>query len=84
VAEPTERVPRVTCLLALALKFEEMVRTGVVSNYAVLAQLGQVTRSRVTQMTNLLNLAPTFRKRFCFWGRRRRNVFESLSSRCGS
>src|SRR4051812_21863965 len=38
----TERVPRITRLLALALKFEELIRTGAVSNYAVLARLGQV------------------------------------------
>jgi hypothetical protein len=63
---PTERVPRVTRLLALALKFEEMVRSGVVGNYAVLAQLGRVTRSRVTQMTNLLNLAPDIQEEILF------------------
>jgi DNA invertase Pin-like site-specific DNA recombinase len=68
LAEPTERVPRVTRLLALALKFEEMVRSGVVGNYAVLAQLGQVTRSRVTQMTNLLNLAPDIQEEILFLG----------------
>src|SRR5207237_250990 len=73
-AEPTERVPRITRLLALALKFEELIRSGVVGNYTVMAQLGQVSRSRVTQVTNLLNLAPLiFRKRFYFCGRRRRS-----------
>src|SRR5713226_3948006 len=41
-----------------AVKFEEMIRSGVVGNYTVMAQLGQVSRSRVTQVTNLLNLAP--------------------------
>jgi hypothetical protein len=50
VPKRTERVPRITRLLALALKFEELIRSGVVSNYAVLARLGQVSRSRVTQM----------------------------------
>jgi site-specific DNA recombinase len=56
--ERVERVPRIARLLALALKFEELIRSGVVSNYVVLAQLGRVSRSRVTQMTGLLNLAP--------------------------
>src|SRR6266851_2914007 len=41
VAEPPERVPRITRLLALALKFEEMIRSGVVGNYTVMAELGQ-------------------------------------------
>src|SRR5258708_16074178 len=58
VATRTERVPRITRLLALALKFEELIRSGSMSNYAVLARLGQISRARVTQMTSLLNLAP--------------------------
>jgi hypothetical protein len=59
-------VPRITRLLALALKFEELVGSGVVSNYATLAQAGQVSRSRVTQMTNLLNLAPDIQEEILF------------------
>jgi DNA invertase Pin-like site-specific DNA recombinase len=66
VAEATERVPRITRLLALALKFEEMIRSGVVGNYTVMAQLGQVSRSRVTQVTNLLNLAPDIQEEILF------------------
>jgi DNA invertase Pin-like site-specific DNA recombinase len=66
VAEATERVPRITRLLALALKFEEMIRSGVVGNYTVMAELGQVSRSRVTQVTNLLNLAPDIQEEILF------------------
>src|SRR5216684_4011006 len=66
VTERTERVPRITRSLALALKFEEMVRSGVVGNYAVLAQLGQVSRSRLTQVGNLLNLAPDIQEEILF------------------
>jgi len=55
---PTERVPRITRLLALALKFEELIRSGAVSNYAVLARVGQVSPSRISQMASLLSLAP--------------------------
>src|ERR1700736_1677847 len=62
----TERVPRITRLLALALKFEELIRSGAVSNYTVLAQLGQVSRSRITQMTGLLNLAPDIQEEILF------------------
>jgi hypothetical protein len=53
-------------LLALALKFEELIGSGVVSNYAALAQAGQVSRSRVTQMTSLLNLAPDIQEEILF------------------
>ena len=66
VAQATDRVPRITRLLALALKFEEMIRSGVVGNYTVMAQLGRVSRSRVTQVTNLLNLAPDIQEEILF------------------
>ena len=62
----TERVPRITRLLALALKYEELIRTGAVINYAVLARLGQVSRARMTQMTGLLNLAPDIQEEILF------------------
>ena len=61
-----ERVPRMARLMALALKFEQMIREGVVSNYAVLAALGQVSRSRLTQVMNLLNLAPDIQEQILF------------------
>ena len=54
----TGRVPRVARLLALAIRFEELVTGGVVKNYAELARLGYVSRARVTQIMNLLQLAP--------------------------
>jgi DNA invertase Pin-like site-specific DNA recombinase len=66
VATPTERVPRITRLLALALKFEELFRSGAVSNYAVLARLARVSPSRVTQMTSLLSLAPDIQEQILF------------------
>jgi DNA invertase Pin-like site-specific DNA recombinase len=50
-------VPRVSRLLALALKMEEMIQDGTVKKYSDLARLGQVSAARITQMMNLLNLA---------------------------
>jgi hypothetical protein len=58
IAVPAERVSRITRLLALALKFEDLIRSGSVTNYAAVAQVAQVSRSRVKQMTAPLNLAP--------------------------
>lgn len=52
------RIPRVTRLMALAIKFQDMVDRGEVRDYADLARLGYVTRARMTQIMNLLNLAP--------------------------
>jgi hypothetical protein len=65
-AERAERVPRITRLLALALKFEELIGSGTLSNYAAVAQVAQVSRSRVTQMTSLLNLAPDIQEEILF------------------
>ncbi len=52
------RVPRVARLMALAIRFEELVRRGEVESYADLARLGHVTRARMTQIMDLLCLAP--------------------------
>jgi hypothetical protein len=52
------RIPRITRLMALAIKFQEMIDRGEVKDYADLARLGFVTRARITQIMNLLNLAP--------------------------
>jgi hypothetical protein len=62
----SQRVPRIARLMALALKFEQMIGKGVVHNYAVLAALGQVSRQRLTQVMNLLNLAPDIQEQILF------------------
>jgi hypothetical protein len=58
LALPMGKLPRITRLMALAIKFDGMLREGVVRDYADLARLGFVTRARMTQIMNLLNLAP--------------------------
>ncbi len=55
---PPTRLPRITRLMALAIKFQDMVDRGEVRDYADLARLGFVTRARLTQIMNLLLLAP--------------------------
>ncbi len=45
-------------LLALAHHFDELLRDGVVESYSELAALTHVSRARVTQIMNLLLLAP--------------------------
>lgn len=52
------RVPRAARLMALAIRFDGLVREGAVSTQAELAAAGHVTRARVTQIMNLLYLAP--------------------------
>ena len=59
IPEPAAaRIPRITRLMALAIKFQAMIEQGEVRDYADLARLGYVTRARLTQIMNLLLLAP--------------------------
>jgi hypothetical protein len=63
---PPSRVLRVARLMALALRMEEMIRTGQVSSYSALAALGHVTRARVSQIVSLLHLAPDIQEALLF------------------
>jgi hypothetical protein len=42
---------------------EQRLRQGTIGDYATLAQLGHVSRARITQIMNLLLLAPDIRHR---------------------
>jgi hypothetical protein len=44
--------------MALAIRFDQLIRDGDVTDQAELARLGRVTRARLTQIMNLLSLAP--------------------------
>jgi hypothetical protein len=61
-----ERIPRISRYMALAIHFEELIRQGVVTDYADLARLGHVTRARVTQIMNLRLLAPEIQEELLF------------------
>ena len=50
VAVTPGRVPRVSRLLALALRLDRLVRVGEIADYATLARLGHVSRARVSQI----------------------------------
>jgi len=60
------RVPRVARLMALAIRFEHLVRTGQVAGYSHLARLGRVSRARISQVMNLLLLAPDIQEEILF------------------
>jgi hypothetical protein len=51
-------IPRIARLMALAIRFEGLLRDGTIRDYAELARLGRVTRARMTQIMKLLLLAP--------------------------
>lgn len=63
---PLGRVPRIARLMALAIRFEGLLAAGEVRDYADLARLGHVTRARVTQIMNFLNLAPDIQEELLF------------------
>ncbi|MGD9692358.1 MAG: hypothetical protein AB7G17_13055 [Phycisphaerales bacterium] len=58
VACASGRVPRVSRLMALAIKIDGLISSGAISDQAEAARLGHVTRARMTQVMNLLLLAP--------------------------
>jgi hypothetical protein len=57
-----DRPPRVACLLALAHRFEGLVQSGEVRDYANLARAGRVSRARMSQILKLLTLAPSIQE----------------------
>lgn len=60
------RIPRIARLMALAIRVQDMVDRGEVRDYAEVAHLGHVTRARMTQIMNLLNLAPDIQEQLLF------------------
>lgn len=60
------RLPRITRLMALAIKFQDLVERGEVRDYADIARLGYVTRARITQIMNLLHVAPEVQEEILF------------------
>jgi len=60
------RVPRVSKLMALALRFDHLIQSGEVVNRSELARLGHITQPRMTQIMNLLNLAPDIQEEILF------------------
>ncbi len=63
---PQGRIPRVSRLMALAIKFDNLLASGAVRDQAELAELGHVSRARVTQIMNLLHLAPDIQEEILF------------------
>lgn len=65
-AAPAGRIPRVSKLMALAIRFDGLLRSGVISDQSELARLSQVTQPRMTQIMNLLHLAPDIQEQILF------------------
>jgi hypothetical protein len=63
------RVPRVSRLMALAIRFDCLIRDGKVHRQSELAFLTHVTPPRMTQIMNLLHLAPDIQEDLLFLSR---------------
>ena len=59
-------VPRISRLMALAIRFDHLIKSGEITDQADLARLGHVSRARVTQIMNLLQLAPDIEEEILF------------------
>jgi hypothetical protein len=63
---PPGRVPRVARVMAMAIQFDDLLRRGVVSNTIELARLAKVTQPRITQVMNMIHLAPDIQEELLF------------------
>jgi len=59
-------IPRIARLMALAIRFDGMLRDETIQDYAELARLGRVTRARITQIMKLRHLAPDIQEQILF------------------
>jgi hypothetical protein len=65
-ARPIGRIPRLSRILALAHHFQNLLDTGVVRTQMELAALTKLTTARITQIMNLLVLAPDIQEEILF------------------
>jgi hypothetical protein len=63
---PEGRIPRISRLMALAIRFDGMLRDKTVSDMSALARLARVTQPRMTQIMNLNHLAPDIQEELLF------------------
>lgn len=65
--EPTSgRLPRISKMMALAIRLDYLITSGQVTDQAELARVGHVSRARLTQIMNLLYLAPDIQESLLF------------------
>jgi hypothetical protein len=64
-------IPRIARLMALAIRFDRLLRAEEFRDYAELARLGRVTRARITQIMKLLDLAADIQEQILFLPKRK-------------
>ena len=69
---PAGRVPRISRLMARAIKMDRLVQEGRVRDFAELSRLSHVSRARVAQIMNLNFLALDIQEEILFLTRTER------------
>jgi DNA invertase Pin-like site-specific DNA recombinase len=65
-SEMPGRLPRITRLMSLAIRFDELLRTGKVRDLYHLATIGNVSQARISQILSLVLLAPDIQESLLF------------------
>ena len=65
-SEDRGRIPRISRLVALAIKLERLLRDGTIESHRAVAEVGQISRSRMSQILTLADLAPSIQEAILF------------------
>jgi hypothetical protein len=74
------RVPRITRVLSLAIKLKQLLSDGVAGSNKEIAELGHISRARMSQIMRLTELAPEIQEELLFLPRNVRwaeSIYES-------
>ncbi|MBF0121468.1 MAG: hypothetical protein HQK79_21780 [Desulfobacterales bacterium] len=63
---PSGRIPRISRLMALAIRLDTMVKNGEMRDLADIARLGHISRARMSQIADMLMLAPEIQEFLLF------------------
>jgi hypothetical protein len=84
------KVPRISRMMALAIRIDALIRKGVIVDYADAARLGHVSRARMTHIMNLLRLAPDIQEEILFlplsdkrWDAVREGTLKAITTQIG-
>lgn len=61
------RLPRVTKMMALAIRLDHLIKSGQVTDQVELARVGHVSRARLTKIMDLNLLAPNIQEEILFY-----------------
>ena len=78
---PSEDLPRLTRLLALAHRWNRLIEEGNITDYAEIAKTMRLSRARVTQIMDLLYLAPEIQEKIFLPGEGRPTTISERAAR---